>query len=56
MHEASETRVLVTKGRRVSLLLVQERSRRLLVHENFKDRVMTISVKARLGLLASYDQ
>ena len=53
MHGASETQVLVTKGMRVSLLLVRERSRRLLVQEGFKDRAATIRVKAKLGLLAN---
>ena len=52
-HGASETRVQVTKGRRASLLLVRERSRRLLVHEGFRDRVTTIMTKVKLGLLAS---
>ena len=42
MHRASEMQVLVTKGRRASLLRVRERSRRLLVHEGFKDRATTI--------------
>ena len=49
MHEASETRVLVKKGRKASLLLVRERRIRLLVHEGFKDRVAAIRAKARLG-------
>ena len=49
MHGASETRVLVTKGRKASLLLVRERRIRLLVHEGFKDRVAAIRAKARLG-------
>ena len=53
MHGASEIRVLVTRERRVNLLLVPKRSRRLLVHEGFKDRVADIRAKARLGLLAS---
>ena len=39
-------RVLVAIGRRVSLLL-QERSRRHLVHEGFRDRVVTIKAKAK---------
>ena len=53
MQRASEIRVLVTRGRRVSLLLVRERSRRLLVHEGFRDMVAAIRAKARLGFLAS---
>ena len=43
----------VTRGRRVSLLLVQERSRRLLFHENFMDKAATIKAKARLEHLIS---
>ena len=46
-------RVLVVRGRRVSLLLVQERSRRFLVRENFRDRVATIRAKVIFGLLDS---
>ena len=53
MYEASEIRVLVTRGRRVSLLLVQDRSRRLLFHEDFRDKALAIRAKARSGLLAS---
>ena len=34
--------VLVTKGRRVSLLIVWEKSERLVVHEGSKDRVAAI--------------
>ena len=56
MHGSSEIRVLVTRGRRVSLLLVRERSRRLLFHEDFRDRDATIRAKAISGLLASYDR
>ena len=47
--------VLVARGRRVSILLVQERSRRLLVHEGFRDRVAAIRAKARPGLPISVD-
>ena len=53
MHGASEIRVLVTRGRRVSLLLVPERSRRLLFHKDFKDRVAAMRPEARSGLLAN---
>ena len=56
MHGASEKRVLVTRGRRVSLLLVRERIRRLLIHEGFRDRVAANRAKAKLGLLASLDR
>ena len=41
-------RVLVARGRRVSLLLVRERSRGLLVHEG--SRAATIRAKDRSGL------
>ena len=37
-HRVSGMRVLVIKGRRVSLLLARGRSRRLLLHEDFKDK------------------
>ena len=37
-HGVSEMRVLVRKGRRVSLLLARERSRRLLLHKDFRDK------------------
>ena len=52
-REASKTQVLVTKGRRANLLLVRERSKRLLVHKGFKDKAMAMRAKARSGLLAS---
>ena len=42
----------VTRGRRVSLLLARGRSRGLLLHEGFKDRVVAIRAKAIPGLLA----
>ena len=47
-HGASEMRVLVARGRRVSLLLVRERSQRLLIGEGF--RATTIMDKVKLGL------
>ena len=46
-------RVLVARGKRVSLLLARERSQRLLVHEGF--RATTIKAKVRLGLLVRRD-
>ena len=62
-HRASEMRVLVLRGRRVNPLpLAQERSRGLLLHEGFRERVAATRAKARishlkmgdtLGLLAS---
>ena len=51
MHEALEMRVLVARGRRVSLLLVQERGRRLLLRKDFKNRAEVIGVKAKIGHL-----
>ena len=48
MHGALGRRVLVEKGRRVSLLLVWERSRRLLVHVG--SRAAAIRTRDRSGL------
>ena len=53
MHGASEIWVLVTRGRRVNLLLVRERSIRLLFHEGFRGKVVATRAKARSGLLGS---
>ena len=38
---------------RASLLLVRERSKRLPIHEGFRERAMAIKAKARSRLLAS---
>ena len=46
-------RVLVARGRKVSLLIAQERSQRLLVHKGF--RAAAIRAKVRLGLLVRRD-
>ena len=54
-HGAPEMQVLVVRERRISLPLVQERSRRLLVHEDFRDGAVTIGAKARSGLPVSQD-
>ena len=43
-------RVLVARRMRTCLLFVRERSRRLLVHEDFRDGAAAIRVKARSGL------
>ena len=51
MHGAFEIRALVAEGMRVNLLLVKEKSRRLMFHKDFKDRAATIRAKAELGLL-----
>ena len=48
-YEASKIWVLVARGRRVSLLLVRERSRRLLVHVGSK--ATAIRARDRSGLL-----
>ena len=50
MHRA------MARGGRISLLLVKERSIRLLVHEDFKDRVTAIRAKVRSGPLTSQDR
>ena len=51
-QRASEMRVLVGSGRRVSLLLAQERSKGLLLHSNFRGKAAAIRAKAKAGLLA----
>ena len=51
-HGAFRIWVLVLRGRIITLLLIREGSRRLLFHEDFKDRAATIRTKAALGLLA----
>ena len=56
MHGAFEIRVLVKRGKRIKLLLVRERSRRLLSHEDFKDEVAAVRAKTRLGLPISQDR
>ena len=53
MHGASEIWFLVTRGRRVSLLLVRKRSIRILLHQCFRDRAAAIRAKGKLRLLAS---
>ena len=47
--------MLVARERRISLPLVRERNRRLLVHEDFRDGAMAIKAKARLGLPVNQD-
>ena len=44
--------VLVLRGRRLNLLLIWERSGRLIFHGNFKDVATAIKAKAESGLLA----
>ena len=46
--------VLIARERRVSFLLVRERSQRLLVQEGF--RAVTIRAKVKLGLLVRRDR
>ena len=48
-YGASGIWVIVLRGRRINFLIVQERSRRLLFHEDFRDRAEAIRAKARLG-------
>ena len=55
MHGISEMRVLVARGKRVSLLLVRERSQRLLVPKGFRDKAATIMAKARSRLSITQD-
>ena len=56
MPGAFEIRVLVISGRRVSLPRARERSKGLLFHEGFQDRVAAFRAKARSRLLASQDR
>ena len=42
--------VLVARGRRTSLLLVQEITRRILSHKDFRDGTTVVRAKARPGL------
>ena len=48
---ASGIWVLLLRGRRIDLLLIQEGSKRLLFHGDFKDGAAAIRVKAESGLL-----
>ena len=50
MHRTTGMRVLLKiRGRRVNLLLlVRERSRRLLLRKDFRDRAVTTKAKARV--------
>ena len=45
-------RLLVRRRGRISLLLARGKSRGLLLHEDFRDRVEVIKAKAKSGLLA----
>ena len=56
MHEALGMRVLVVRGRSVSLLLVQERDRRLLIRKDFRNRAEVIRAKAKIGHLVRRDR
>ena len=55
-HGESGIWVLVLRGRRINLLLVRERSIRLLSHEDFRDEAVAIKAKARPRLLTSQDR
>ena len=54
-HGASGTWVLVLRGRRINLLLIREKSKRLLFHGDFGDGAAVIKVKAESGLLPDQD-
>ena len=41
--------MLVLRGRRINLLLTQERSRRPLFHKDLKDKAMATRAKAKIG-------
>ena len=56
MHEALEIRVLVARGRRVSLPLVWERGRRILLSKDFRNRAEVIRAKAKIGHLVRQDR
>ena len=51
-QKESRMRVLVGRGRRVSLLLSRGKSRGLLLHISFRGKAATIKAKARARLLA----
>ena len=48
--------MLVARGRRVSLLPVQERGRRLLLHKDFRNMAEVIKGKAKIGHLVKQDK
>ena len=48
-------RVLVARGRRVSLLLVRERGSRILLRKDFRNRAEVIKAKAKIGNLVKQD-
>ena len=56
-HGASRIWVLVLRGKRINLLLIRERSRRLLFHRDFRDGAAIIrsKVKAKSGFLLGQD-
>ena len=56
MEDAQSMRVLVAKGRRVSLLLVRKRGRRFLLHKDFRNRAEVIKAKAKIGHLVRRDR
>ena len=55
-HGASGIWVLVLRGRRIDLLLIQEGSERLLFHRDFKDEAAAIKAKAESELLTRRDR
>ena len=56
MHKALGMRVLMARGRRVSLLPVWERGRRLLLRKDFRNRAEVIKAKAKIGHLVRQDR
>ena len=53
-YETSKIWVLVLRGRKIHLLLIRERSIRLLFRTDLKDRAEVIRTKARMGQLVRH--
>ena len=51
-HRASGIWVLAQRGRIINLLLIREGSRRIIFHEDFKDRTVAIRAKVESELQA----
>ena len=54
MNGAPEMQLLVARYRRTSLPLARERSRRLLVHEDFRDGAAAIRAYSQSGQMTCY--
>ena len=52
-HGASETWVLMIRGRGINLPLAPGRNRRLLLRRDLRDKTMAIKAKAKPGFLAN---